>query len=121
MKLGYTLAMNFAPIFLLNRATFRVYDFLMRWYVGGTQWFVEKGTKMFRVLEQICAVYVTLRHMFEPLYGDYTITGRIISFPFRLVRVVASSFFYICIFFVLFALYLAWLAIPVLILVKIFT
>jgi hypothetical protein len=36
-----------------------------------------------------------LRNIFKPLYGDYTIIGRIISFTYRIIKIIFALFFYL--------------------------
>ncbi len=52
-----------------------------------------------------------LRNLTKPLYGDYSIVGYFIAFPYRLIRIFFSFIFYfalflIYIFFVLIILFL---------------
>lgn len=71
-------------------------------------------------MDRSLAVKVTLKHFFEPLYKDYTIIGRILGVFFRSGRVLIGGVIYILFSVVALAIYLAWLLIPIVVLVGFF-
>ena len=54
-----------------------------------------------------------LRNITKPLYGDYSIIGYFISFPYRILRVFLAFLFYLflAIFYIIFLL--AWVGFPI--------
>jgi hypothetical protein len=62
---------------------------------------------------------ITLKKLFEPLYGDHSILGHILGFFFRVVRLISGTFVYAFIFLFAIGLYLVWLFIPLYIIYRI--
>ena len=61
------------------------------------------------------AIPVLARHLLKPMYGDYTRSGRIISFFMRIIQFAVLSVG-VCIWsLILLVLLLAWIIVPVLI------
>lgn len=71
-------------------------------------------------LEQSLALKETITHITQPLYGDYSIVGRIVGPVFRLIRASIAIVLYIAISIGIGLLYLLWIAIPAAILFVIF-
>ena len=67
----------------------------------------------FERLDRKLAWKVTFKNLFQPLYKDYTVIGHILGFIFRSVRLFVASVIYIFLFFVAFVVYLAWVAVPI--------
>lgn len=104
--------MSFAPVYLVHRFFFRLYDFFHHWYVHGTKFFMRRYLLALNSIELTFAVRLTFRHLADPLFGDYSAAGRIIGPIFRLFRAALGVFLY-AIFTIIFALlYLAWVALP---------
>jgi tryptophan-rich sensory protein len=104
--------MDFSPIYLLNRFFYRLYDFFHHWYVDGSRWFGRRAMAAFTKLDRTFAVKVTLEHLFEPLYKDYTVMGRILGAIFRTLRVLVGFVVYAIVAVAILSVYIAWLAIP---------
>ncbi len=104
--------MNFAPLYLLNRFFFRFTDFLHHWYIGGSR---ALGASFMNTLEgwdRVLALRVTLHYFTHPLYGDYSVIGRILGIIFRSFRILLALILYaICAAFFL-AIYIVWLVLP---------
>lgn len=104
--------MSFAPLYLLNRLFFRVSDFFHHWYLDGSRAILHRFISTFENLDQTFALRVTLRYFWKPLYGDYSIMGHIFGFFFRSSRILIGGVIYLMLALVMFAAYLAWLALP---------
>jgi hypothetical protein len=104
--------MDFSLVYLLNRLLYRLVDFFHHWYVDGSRWFGRHTIKTFTRLDRTFAVRVTLEHLFEPLYRDYTIIGRILGAIFRILRVLIGLVVYAVVGAVVALLYVLWLAVP---------
>jgi hypothetical protein len=104
--------MSFAPLYLLNRFFFRLSDFFHHWYIDGSRRLGHGFISFLQGVDRVLALRVTLHYFWRPLYGDYTIIGRVLGVIFRAFRILIALSLYI-LFCVLFALlYLVWLAIP---------
>ena len=73
--------------------------FLRRWYIDATEKFWAAVAEHAAAIDRVFAIKIMLRTITQPLYGDYTIVGRILGPIFRLSRA--------CIAFVVFAIYFA--------------
>lgn len=104
--------MSFAPLYLLNRLFFRISDFFHHWYLDGSHAILNGFTSTFENMDRTFALRVTLRYFWKPLYGDYSIVGRIFGFFFRSARILLAAAFYLVFAAVMLAAYLVWLALP---------
>jgi hypothetical protein len=106
-------------LYLFNRFTFRLKEFLRHWYINS--FFVYSQFIVFQLekLDRFFAFKITWRHLFQPLYQDRTILGYILGFIFRLQRLFVGGLFYLVIIGVAAGLYLVWLAFPIYIIYKI--
>jgi hypothetical protein len=109
--------MNFALVYLINRAFYRLGDFFYHWYVDAsrnfTRWFVSFLEKLDRTL----AIRVTFRYLFQPLYKDYTIVGRFLGFIFRSLRILLGLAVYLFLALVFLLLFAIWLLIPLIVII----
>lgn len=109
--------MDFAPVYLLWRFVYRIFEFFHHWYVDGSRLFAHKYISVLERADEIFAVKITLRYFFHPLYKDYTVIGRILGVIFRTLRIAAGLVAYILISAIFIVVYVAWVAIPFLILI----
>ena len=109
--------MNFALVYLLHAALRSVVDFLSHWYVDGSRAFYGRYLETLHHVEKVLAPGVTLRHLFQPLYRDYSIVGRIIGPIFRLARAFVGFFVVAVVSICYGAVYVIWIVAPVLIIV----
>lgn len=82
-------------LYLFERLIFRVGNFFHHWYRDGVKAIANYTVSFFAGLDRGFALRINVRYFFEPLYGDYTITGRIIGFLFRSIRVLLGLVAYI--------------------------
>ena len=61
------------------------------WFVEGVRYFTRTVWRVIVYLDQITATTLMARLLFIPLFGDYTFFGRILGFPFRLVRLLLGA------------------------------
>src|SRR5258708_1824788 len=108
--------MDFAPAYLLQRFFYRFLDSFHHWYVDGSRAIAHKFIETLENVDRTVALKITVRYFFQPLYRDYSIIGRILGIIFRSGRVVIGVVFYLFITAIFLALYLIWLAVPVIIL-----
>ena len=111
---------NFAPVYIVQRFFLRIFEFFVHWYVDGIRFFWHRCLLIFGRLEQSLALRITMHHLFEPLYKDYSIVGWILGPIFRLGRVLIAGFAYLVLFGFSFAVIALWTALPAFIIVNIF-
>lgn len=104
--------MEFAPVYLLQRAWYRFVDFFHHWYVDGSRAIGHRFVTALERADRSLAVRVTFLHFFEPLYKDYTVVGRILGVIFRTFRILIGLAVYAVIVALFLLFYLAWLAVP---------
>lgn len=109
---------NFA-LYLVERFLYRIVDFFHHWYIGASRYFLRGLFSFLTQLDSTFAVHITVRHFFEPLYKDYSPIGRIVGIIFRSGRVLIGSVIYIVLTAIFLAAYVAWLLVPILILLLI--
>jgi len=105
--------------YLVGRVFYRAKEFLRHWYVKSARIYSNFVLDRFEKADKVLAWKITAKHLFQPLYKDYSLIGYVLGFLFRSVRLVAASVIYAVMFLVALALYLAWLALPVYIVYRI--
>jgi hypothetical protein len=108
--------MDFFPVYLVQRFIYRIYDFLHHWYIDGSRAIAHRFISALESADRSFAVKITLIHFFEPLYKDYSGVGRVVGVIFRAGRIVIGSIAYLVITIFFAVVYVAWLAIPAVIL-----
>ncbi len=104
--------MDFAPAYLVQRFLYRLTDFFHHWYVDGSRRIGHQFIATLEDADRSFAVRVTLRYFFRPLYGDYTIIGRVLGVIFRTGRILIGGVVYAVIALLFLLFYVVWLAIP---------
>ena len=93
-----------------------IIEFFHHWYVDGSRLIFHRFIMILEQTDGVLAFRVTLKHIFEPLYGDYTVIGRTVGFVFRFLRLLVGLLIY-CVFAGMFlTFYLVWLMLPLAIL-----
>lgn len=108
--------MSFSLAYLIARFFYRMMDFFHHWYIHGSRMIGRWAFAVFERLDRVFAVQITLRYFFHPLYKDYSIVGRILGIIFRSARVLIGVAVYLMLSPFFLVLYVAWVAIPPLIL-----
>ncbi len=103
---------DFALGYLIHRFFYRIADFFHHWYVDGSRVIAHRFVSTLEDLDQSFAVAVTFRYLFQPLYKDYSVIGRILGLIFRTGRLIVGGIVYLVIAIVFLAFYLAWVALP---------
>lgn len=94
--------------------------FPLWWYTGGVKFMALKCLGLLKSGNDFLAPGLWLRNIMVPMFAQWDLEGRIISFFMRLVQVIARSFA-LCVWliFVTF-LFFIWLIIPVVIVQNLF-
>lgn len=104
-----------------NQVPLNILTFPIWWYAVGAltvwRWFFALTHKSFTR----SGLVLFARHMREPLYGDYSRSGRIISFFLRVVLLIALVFWAVCKVFAAFLVFIGFLlALPVAVAVSVY-
>ncbi|MEA1909505.1 MAG: hypothetical protein U9M89_00545 [Patescibacteria group bacterium] len=96
--------------------------FLSWWMLKIPQEILRLGRKIFGELENVMQFWVNFRLWLaiEPLFGDYTLSGRITGFLMRGLRMFVTLGVYIGLFLIVLAIFLAWYLLPVVVIWKLF-
>ncbi|MDP3725122.1 MAG: hypothetical protein Q8R20_01485 [Nanoarchaeota archaeon] len=104
---------------MVHRVVYRVAEFFQHWYVGGfrTWWnFVAHSVAWF---DRSFGWRVTVKHLFQPLYKDFSALGYILGVPYRVARFFVGLVFYVVFLFFAASIFLLWLCVPPYLLVRI--
>lgn len=97
---------------VLDEVLVRAVRFPLWWYSGGL---VEFGRRVLRAeaewLERL-GLRILLTNLFTPMFGDYSRSGRVISFFMRIVLLVVKGVFAVVLTVVLLAVFALYLALP---------
>lgn len=104
--------MNFAFVYLVHRAVYRVGDFFHHWYIDASRYFAHGFITFLEGLDKTFAVRITLRYFFQPLYKDYTIVGRILGVVFRTWRLLLGILVYVFFGALFLIFYAVWFLVP---------
>ncbi len=86
------------------------------WYTKGTKQAAAFVLRKMAGVEHALGLGILLKYLFQPMYADYTKSGRMISFVFRLLQlgvsmiIMAVSFVF---FLLLMILWLGWLPVAI--------
>lgn len=100
---------------IFDQLLFRVFNFLYRWYVGSFLRIYHVSISLLEALDRSIALRVSAKHLFVPMFGDKTVSGYILGFIFRFLRIVIGVVAYLAIILVSLAIYIAWAAFPILV------
>ena|SRR3989338_9969310 len=89
------------------------FGFVYWWYFEVPVYFILYILKFVTVYLDRLAVPLMLRSLFIPLFHDYTIMGRVLSFFFRVSRIIFGLVVNVMLTIVLSFFFLTWLTIPV--------
>ena len=103
---------QFALTYLIGRLGYRISAFVSHWYWDGLRSVARRAINTLEILDRAIALRVTLRHFFEPLYGDHTVLGHILGLVMRSARVVAGVLIYPVVIAAAAAAYVVWAAAP---------
>jgi hypothetical protein len=81
-------------------------EFLKFWYLEIPWHFWNLYISRISYLERSYAVRITLENLFVPLWQDYTLVGRLISFPIRVFKIFVGILVYILFTLISFAIFI---------------
>lgn len=106
-------------VYLIRRFIYRILEFLRHWYLKSPKIYSNFVLERLERIDRTLAWRVNFKYLFQPLYGEYSVVGRVLSFFIRILRLIATSIIYLILFLVAILVYLIWLLIPVAILVSV--
>jgi hypothetical protein len=74
-----------ALIFILRETVGELLYFPVWWYSIGIWHFLQTLWRRWRSVVEYLAIRILAKNMFRPMYADYTRSGRVISFFFRVL------------------------------------
>lgn len=99
--------------FFFQELLFDVVRFPVWWYSGGLMQIARFWGGQIRGRAEQLSLRIWLRNMFTPMYGDYTKSGRLISFFLRIVVLIGRLFVFV-VWLVLMSLFLLiWVGAPI--------
>ncbi len=110
--------MNFSLVYLVQRFFYRIGIFLYDWYVGSFFVIGKASIDTLERLDRYWALKITVKNLFQPLYQDRSLVGRVLGFFFRTSRALIASVLYIFVIFIFGAVYVAWAGLPIYIITR---
>lgn len=113
--------MGAALLYVARRAAYRLAEFFRHWYVKSARIYFNFVLDRLERLDYFFAWRITARHLFDPLYRDYSLVGYVLGFFFRSFRLLVASAVYVLGAAFAFACYVVWLLLPPLLLLLAFS
>jgi hypothetical protein len=89
--------------------------FPLWWYTVGFFRMLKKASLSLVEYERDLGIDIWIKNLFVPMYGQYDIAGRIISFFMRLAQIIGRTLVLLIWLLILLAFLAAWLVLPILI------
>ena len=107
--------------YIFTELSKRLTDFFRRWYGLASIRIWANLIERLSSIDRVFAIRINAKLWSQPLYGDYTIVGRIIGPIFRIGRIIIGLSMYVVLTLVTFVAWLVWLMIPLYIISRIIT
>ncbi len=98
--------------YLLGHLFFHITLFVRHWYVKSWHIYWDAVMNRAEAFDRVLAWRITLHHLFEPLYKDYSFLGYVVGFLFRFLRLVCAFIIYSLFFGCAAIGYCVWLVVP---------
>lgn len=89
--------------------------FPLWWYTVGVKKMVLKSWNLIKDGQEFLGLRVWVINIFQPMFGQYDLVGRLISFVMRLIQIIFRGIFLIIWIMVVIGLFLLWLVGPLII------
>lgn len=100
------------------RPIFSLFYFPVWWYSQGFIKLISFVKKKIQSTSQKLSLKILFSHLFEPMYGDYSREGRIISFFMRVIHLSFRLFRFFLIIIFSFVLIIVYLFLPIFIIYR---
>ncbi len=87
-------------------------NFFYFWYAQGLKKFLNKEINFLKEVGHDSGVIVHMKHLTDPLFGDYTYLGRAIGFFFRIGFIMIGGVIMIASIFASIFLFVIWIILP---------
>lgn len=106
------MVMTHAGAFLIERFLRSVAAFVRDWYARGSARYWHRVITAVEDMDRGLALVITVKHLFMPLYGDYSVGGYVFGFVFRALRTLVGAVVYAFTFACSGIVYAAWVLLP---------
>lgn len=108
---------NYAILSLkaLGRFILELLYFPVWWYSFGAWNFLSKQLNYLHNQEKSLALFVWIKNILKPMYGQYDIAGLTISFIVRSIQIIFRGSYLSILAVISLSLIIAWLALPILV------
>ena len=89
-----------------------IINFFSFWYLTSSKSFWHKEIDFIKGIERDIGVFINLKLMFQPIFGDYSYMGRVIGPIFRISRVLIGISIMSASISVVITIYLIWIILP---------
>ncbi|MFH1161667.1 MAG: hypothetical protein V1696_00075 [Candidatus Jorgensenbacteria bacterium] len=107
-----------ALVYVAERFFYRLIEFFRHWYVKSGRLYSNFVLNQLEKLDYYLAWKITARHLFQPLYKDYSVIGYAMGFSLRLIRLTVASAVYMVVICFAIAVYILWLLLPIYLIFK---
>ncbi len=87
-------------------------QFALWWLVGAPKRIATICKRILILVNNEVSFFLNLKMLFVPLFGDYTIIGRLMGFIYRIVKIVLGMVLLVFLFILSLLLFFAWYLIP---------
>lgn len=105
-----------APVTILGRLSLGLFFEIMYapvwWYTQGLLWFVSQISTSIKDTANSASLGLWVKNLFVPMYGQYDVWGRIVSFMIRFANIVGRSLWVGLWVIICVGVLLVWLALP---------
>ena len=89
-----------------------IINFFSFWYLTSSKSFWHKEIDFIKGIERDIGVFINMKLIFQPIFGDYSYMGRVIGPVFRMSRVFIGLVIVFASIAVVIVVYLVWIVLP---------
>lgn len=97
-----------------------IFYFPFWWYTKGVKEVIKFCWMEIKDGEKYFALSIWIRNIFNPMYSQYDLQGRIVSFFIRLIQIIFRTIFLVIWSILVLGLILLWIFLPVLVIYEIY-
>lgn len=85
------------------------------WYTKGLFGAIKYTTNSIQGMQESLGLRIWIKNIFTPMFGQYDMEGRIISFFVRIIQIIVRSFILFLWTILSFFIFIAWIIVPIII------
>lgn len=89
------------------------------WYTKGLLGALKYSFNSIHAMQESLGLRIWIKNIFTPMFGQYDMEGRVISFVVRVIQIIGRTFILFLWSIFSFCLFVAWIILPVLIVYQI--